>query len=454
MLRLLFFSVILSLLSGCAAMKQQERQQKFSALYHKAQYQQAAEFQLESKNSQTNDPEDLLITLQAATALRYADDITQSNLLFDQAENILKQHHQKILLNKSVSTLSSILVNDAVLDYSGTSYDGIMLNTYKALNFWQSGNKAYARVEFNRALDRQRRAKALFKAEIKQQQQAISKKGGNYARNTNNPKVTQLVKRAYSNLYNFQAYPDFVNPFSTYLAGLFYLHDGDYAKAVDVLKEAHGMLPTQAIVEADFKLAQALQQGEPDPQKYAWIIFENGSAPLKTEFRIDLPLFILSRNAFYTGIALPKLVLQKNAHPFLNINTLDESSRTQPLASMDNVIQTDFKKRYPWIVSRALISAIAKTTAQYIAQKQLGPWGGLAASLLQLATTSADIRIWSALPKEFQIAKIKLPSDNLIRISVPNKAATHIKLEANKNQLIYIKIPKSYSPITYNSFVL
>ena len=456
---LVLLALALALTSGCASMHQRKQLEAFNQLYGAAQYQQAADSQIDLKSSDAADPEDLLVTLQAATALRYTQKFEQSNSLFDQSEDILKHHNQQMLLGKTGSTLGSIMLNDAALNYTGTTYDGIMANTYKALNFWQLGNKPLARVEFNRALDRQRRAKEHFASEIAQQQRAISEKqaqdGIDYQKNLNNPNIDRMLRQSYSNLYNFAAYPDFVNPFTTYLAGLFFLHDGDYAKAVDILKEAYGMLPKQATVRDDFIHAQKMRQGTQLTEKYTWVIFENGMAPIKEEFRIDLPTFLLSRHVYYTGIALPKLVLQDPAYAYLSIQTEFQSTvQTKALASMDRVIQSEFKKQYPWIVSRALMSALLKTTAQYFAQQQLGPWGGIAASLFQLATTSADIRIWSALPKEFQIAKISTPSNGKINITTPDNQTLQLTLETQQNHLIYIKIPRYHAPIVYDILVM
>lgn len=450
---LLSLSLILS--SGCASMNQRKQLEAFNRLYSSAQYQQAADSQIDLKSSDETDPEDLLVTLQAATALRYAQQFEQSNTLFDQSEAILKQHNQRLLLGETASTMGSIMFNDAVLDYTGTAYDGIMTNTYKALNFWQLGNKPLARVEFNRALDRQRRAKEHFAQEIAQQQQAIAAKqardGIDYQKNLNNSEIDRILHKSYSNLYNFAVYPDFINPFTTYMAGLFFLYDGDYAKAVDILKEAYGMLPEQTVVQDDFIYAQKMAQGAQPSGKYVWVIFENGMAPKKEEFRIDLPTFLFSRHVYYVGIALPKLTLQNSAYPYLRVQSNPRQAvQTKPLASMDRVIQTEFKKQYPWIVSRALMSALVKTTAQYFAQQQLGPWGGIAASLFQLATTSADIRIWSALPKEFQITKITTPEDGRIDIFTPDNQTIQLTLEPQQNHLIYIKIPKYQARIAYD----
>ncbi len=450
----LFLLSLSLLLHGCASMRQREQLEAFNKLYSHGLYEQAATTQVALQSSQTAAPEDLLYSLEAGTAFRYAHQLKQSNTQFDQAEAILKYHNQQKQLGKTVDSIGSILVNDALLDYSGTIYDGIMINTYKALNFWQQGDYQNARVEFNRALDRQRRAKEHFSKEISNHKQALAQKqaqdGINYQKNLNNPRIAQIIRKSYSNLDKFAAYPDFINPFTTYLAGLFFLHDGSHNKAADLLKEAYGMTPKQSVIKDDFIYAQKRANGAQIDHKYVWIIFENGMAPIKQEFRVDLPIFLLTRHVSYTGIALPKLRLQAPAYPYLNIELKpNKVYQTQFLASMDRVIQTEFKKQYPWIVSRALLSAMVKTTAQYYAQQQLGPWGGIIAGLMQLATTAADLRIWSALPKEFQIAKISTPKDGKLNISPPNQPKLSIQLSPHKNYLLYIKIPMTNAPMTY-----
>src|SRR3546814_2844605 len=69
----------------------------------------------------------------------------------------------------------AVLVNDNVMPYSPAVYDTVMLNTYKALNFWQQGDYDNARIEWNRTDDRQRRASEHFESEIDKQRDEIKK---------------------------------------------------------------------------------------------------------------------------------------------------------------------------------------------------------------------------------------------------------------------------------------
>jgi len=64
----------------------------------------------------------------------------------------------------------------------------------------------------------------------------------------------------------------------------------------------------------------------------------------------------------------------------------------------------------------------------------------LGASLLQYATTSADLRTWSLLPKNFQAAVVDAPSDNQLVIESQGFAQPiTVDVEAGKNSIVYVK---------------
>lgn len=466
----LSFLLILSL-SGCTSAIQKKKFATFNDLYASGQYQEAATVEVKEKS----EVKDLLPALQAAAALRYAREYNQSSLLFDQCESLIKEHNEQLLVANSAATLGSVLINDTIRDYQGTEYDGIMVNTYKALNFWQEGNSALARVEFNRALDRQRRAKERFATEIKKQKVDLEKKqeqenakaearakmnkNGEKAnvpamdinKNVNNPEIDKILQEKYSSLYEFKTYPDFINPFTTYMASLFFMSEKEYSKAATLLKETYGMVGDNETVQDDFLTIEKKLDGQKNNIPHTWIIFENGLGPEKEEFRIDLPILLFTDKVKYSGIALPKLKFRDQAYQDLTIVSNGQSlCKTSLLASMDRVVQTEFKKKYTATVTRAVVSTLVKTYGQYLAQKQFGDIGGFAAAIFQGLTTSADIRIWTALPKEFQIAKIQTPDNGKLVLETPTGDKINITVSPDKNTLVFVKIPKTGAKVVHD----
>jgi len=303
-------------------------------------------------------------------------------------------------------------------------------------------------VEFNRALDRQRRAKEAFAEEIAATKEQLNKrkgKEGSLARQSaENPEVRKVISQRYPALDAFEAYPDFVNPFTTYMAGVFFNLVGDPAKAVTFLKESAGMVPENKYIAEDLALAENILDGRAVLEDMVWVVFENGLGPAKEEFRIDIPLFVATDKVKYVGIALPKLVFREQASSNLSIRAGNASYSTQMVANMDRVIQTEFEKDFKGILTRAIISATSKAIAQYAIQKNEDSSAQLASLLVaaySYATTAADVRIWTTLPKNFQVTRFAIPENRKISVTPAGLAPFDVEIPPCKNAIVYIKIP-------------
>ncbi len=452
----LFFSVLVLLLSGCAP---KEAMMKTNGFIANGNYREAAlHANSEIDEGDRYDIDNLLWNLEGGSALLFAQENNASIELFDESEALMKYHREQILASDITQTMLSTLVNDTTRPYIGSEYDGIMSNTYKAINYMYLGDMDSARVEFNRAIDRQRRAKVHFAELITKEREAIKYKEDQES--TDSRKiygsdsmeyllVNHRIKQNYPSLYAYEPYPDFINPMTTYLAGIFAMADGDYNKAYTLLKESYGMMSDNSDVAADFQEVESiLQSGEKSQNPMVWMIFENGQAPILKEWRIDLPVFIVSNHINYISVALPKLVERKNAFEYLSLEIDNEEYiRTKHLSSMDRVIKTEFEKEYDIILKRAILSVAVKTAIQYSLQQQgssqnsIGSILGLVAAVYQVATTQADTRIWSSLPKEFQLARFSRPDDGKIKlVSSDGRLISEIEIPQSDYTLIYVKI--------------
>jgi len=443
--RFFLFILLLPVFAGCNAPKSQLG--TFDGYFNGSDYEKSIEF-AQSKISKSKNPkkEDLLWTLQLGTVERLKQNLRESNNHFDRSEEMLNFFDYQ---NTTADSVAAIAVNENVIPYLGEEYDGIMVNTYKALNFMALGENDQARIEFNRALDRQRRAKEKFAGEIKKLQNELDKEqqkeGSQAKKNVDNPEINQLITDRYPGLYEFEAYPDFVNPFTTYIAGVFFNLVGDHSKAATFLKESYGMVSDNDYVARDLAVTEQVLDGKAELKDTVWVIFENGMGPVKEEARIDIPLFIASDQVKYFGIALPILVFREQAYPYLSIKSGDKSYNTQIVANMDRVVQTEFSKDFKGILTRAIMSATAKVIAQYALNKKDDTSPkiiSLLATVYSYATTAADVRIWTTLPKNFQVARLPIPPDRLITISPPGGESFPVEIPACKNAFVYVRIPR------------
>ena len=344
----LILFTVLTLVFGCNAPK--DNLKKFNTFYETGDYTNCEIF-AKSKLKKRTPPggEDLLWAVQLASIERIMHSDSNSTELFDKAEDMLKYYDEQ---NKIVDAIGSTAVNDNFVAYKGEEYDGVMINTYKAISFMNEKKTDLARVEFNRSLDRQRRAKEKFVEEINKFKSAADKKKSEnplVKSSIDNPKVAEVLKQKYPDLSEYTAYPDFVNPFATYLAGLYFRVNGEYEKAVDLFKESYGMVPSNQYVADDLAEVETILDKTTTPQSTVWIIFENGLGPVKDEFRLDLPLFIATNQVKYVGIALPRLRLREEAYPSLAVEANSVTYNTSVIADMDSVIKAEFDKDFPAI---------------------------------------------------------------------------------------------------------
>ena len=463
------FLVLALLVCGCNAPK--NALNKFDASFHSealgsSGFSNAVKL-AKSGISKDKNPkkEDLLWSMQLGSIERINKNYAKSNEYFDKSDDMLNYFDYQ---NKTLDSTAAIATNENIVPYVGEEYDGIMVNTYKALNFMALGKEDNARVEFNRAFERQQRAAENFANEIRKLKDEIDKEDTKddspLKDNVDNPEIQKLIQEKYSNLFAFKAYPDFVNPFTSYIAGVFFDLIGDYQKAASFLKEAYGMVSDNDYIGQDLVLTEQVLDGKKKFRNIVWVIFENGMGPVKEEFRIDVPLFIdkrrdrgKARDFKYVGIALPRLVFRDEAFPCLMVEAQGQNYKTQQVADMDRIIETEFQKDFKGILTRAIISATSKTVAQFaLSNKGSGKtqFASLLVAAYSFATTAADVRIWTTLPKNFQVARLDIPEDRLIKISPPGGQSFKVEIPPCNNSIVYVKIPfrqakPVYDIITY-----
>lgn len=459
----------LLMLTGCQTLSSKQHLDSYNQLFASGQYDQAAQLALQSGAiNEQGESRDLLWSLQAGTALSASGRFAFSTRVFEHAETLMKQEDTESLGRKGLEKVTATLINNNLNRYSPTVYDGVMVNTYKALNNIFLRDLQSARIEFNRAADRQRRAEETFKARIAEQKQKMSA-AQQQARGHNGQPAPmdfdksrkaseQTIYQHFPELKEWQAYPDFVNPYTDYLHGLYFMLASadreDYGKARQSLRRVAGMTPANSAVKTDLTVIENLRRGTWRKQRLnpaVWVIFENGEGPKIDETLIPLPLYLLNDKVEYAQIALPKLQPRQRAYPYLEVYAGDRRlGRTELLASLDRVIQTEFKREFPLKVTEAIASTLTKAYLQYQARKEGGLAGSLLAGVYQAVTTRADTRSWTSLPKEVQVARLRKPANGQLRLTAPGLAKPlEVQLPDTPFTLVYVRATTPGSPPVY-----
>jgi hypothetical protein len=415
----------LGTLASCASPVSRQDRANFEGTLDAGDYRTAATI-AESAGQITPDghTQNIVWSLNAGEALFESGDMKAAIPVFDQTEQLAQTDD----LDKM----------HAAIDYRYTTYDGVMTNVYKAMAFLGEGDRDGARVEFNRAEDRQRKAEEHFQREAAYAA-AHNQAAGNpqFAAVMASAQQNQDYANATSSLTALAVYAPFENPFATYLGGIFFVSQGDYGKGMDRLRRAAVVLGPDSPAAADVIWAQqahrAARRGTVKPQ--VWVVFENGQSATYHEMRLVLPMV--------TGqpmtLALPVLAQNAPAYAALQVTAGTTAVQTAPAGSFDAVMASEFNRRRPVILAEAVAEVLVKNVTSEVAQQSKNPWLQLASTIVANVST-ADTRSWIGLPKEFQAVRIDVPADgHLLLAAAGGQPIGEATVPTDKSSIVWVK---------------
>ena len=387
-------------------------------------------------------PKNVLDHLDAAESWHLVGNLDRSNSHYDAAEQALKEVETENGALSGAKTVGAVLYNDTSLDYVPSPGESILINLEKALSFWQLGDTDNARVELNRADDRTRRAVERYSAEIETAQQEAQKKNASYA---NDSGVTGGVSSRFPEMRQWEPYKEFILPAATYLKALYFSRLGtdrsDGSAASTLYKRLGDIVGAHPIL--DLERAESARGKVCPKNNCVWVLVEHGLGPVLNERRFDIPIPTTS-GLIAVSLALPHLVTRTNFDevPFA-IRYDGKPLNPAIFSSMDRVVETEFTKRFPAIVTRAVVSSTIKAIAQHETNKNVdNPFAGLVVNLVSLATTSADIRMWRSMPSRWSLARVNIQKDAQLIVETAEGPVT-IDLPTKTSSLIYIKAPNN-----------
>lgn len=467
--RLLLVLGGVALVAGCSTFEQRDQMASFNAAYISGDYQTALQaVSPQVDESHRGDTEsNVLERLHQGEMYLLTGQYSKAVSAYDLAEDGMKHLDTEGVLQKAADGFMAVMVNDSVRDYKVLMSEAVLVNTYKGLAFLAEGNQAYARVEFNRANDRTRRAVDYFHKEISEQQAALRKEardGDSNAAAVRNSLGSEGLQAAVTNHYGavsgWSVFPQFIVPASTYLYGLYFLanaSDGsDAERAATALKRVADMQPESTVLKADAELAVNLAAGKQklsDLPPQVWVMYENGLGPVLEESRFSVPILITQGHQLvtgYFGIALPKYTERSAVPGTLGVvDSAGDAKHTERISDMGRVVRTEMKERFAGILTRAVTSAVIKAALQREATKQFGLVGQIGAFAFAAATTQADLRSWQALPDHWQAARINRPESGILTLSGSNgEALGQVEIPQQPFTLVYVKRPALSAPAT------
>ena len=426
--------------TGCQTYEQQN---KVIGYWHQGDLTNAVTEATKEAEANADNKDAIIWRLEQATALRAAGKYADSNKAFDQAQAKIDDYSQKAKVRVGQEA-GALLSNQANLDYEGRSYDGIMLNTYRALNYLALGQPDNARPEIIRAYQRQQDAVEDNKRRIEKVQAETEKSKDKAKVNQaqDNPRFQSQLQNSMTNINDIKVYADYVNPFTVYLDGLYFMVNAsdasDLERAHKSLERAASFVPDNDYLKQDLATVNDLVNAKSMPPT-TYVIFETGCAPIRDQVRIDIP--ILVSKVSYIGAAFPTIKPQGDFQHALTISANGTNYNCQTVCSMDSIVALDYKNELPIVITKTIAATVTKAVAAYAANQAAQQAGGdlaglfmqLGTAALQMAVNIADTRTWTTLPKEFQVCRLPTPADGKLQLSTPNNMSVAIALDGVMN---------------------
>ncbi|HHT9114432.1 MAG: hypothetical protein HZC52_03395 [Planctomycetes bacterium] len=468
LLRVVFPVFIMSLLgAGCASYTAQT--QKVSQRWDMGNFQAAAIQITQEADKRGNSKDAIIWRLEQGAVLRAAERFEESNLAFDKAEELVNKYEEAAKMSVSREALATV-TNLTTLPYEGFAYDKIMMNTYKALNYLQMGDSEKARVEFNRAFQRQDDAVHINTKRIEKAIEEGNKQNYNVdlAKVNRDGKFKSQFDNYYGDLDQFKAYAVYVNPLTVYLDGLYFMThatgSSDLERSRKSFERVLGMIGENKYIRQDMETLQQVVNGKPISAT-TYVFFETGQSPEREQIRIDLPLFIITPGVPYVGAAFPKLKYRTDYISALNVSHDGKTEAALLLSNMDAVVAREFKNELPTIITKTLIASAIKAGATYGAYAGATDGGRknagaglavlIAGALYQVAMNQADLRTWTTLPKEFQFCRIPTPADRKIELDHPYSGRkTPVVIDEGVVNVVWVKSVNRNSPVSVMQFKL
>lgn len=438
----------------------------------------------------SDDDDRLLWQLERASALRALGTAAESSAEFEHAAKTAEHWDETPDVQLSAEALAA-LTNLSALPYRGRSSDLIMLHTYRALNFLETDKPDSARVALNAAYQAQRDAVERNEKNIRDAQEEAKKNSVNVASLSAQSGLDKQLAEQEKALSEVRVLADYVNPFTTWLHGVFFLHAGtdgsDAERARVSLSRVAEMYPENGYVAEDLKLAE---RGVPAKEQLTYVVFESGLAPIIGTVRVDTMLPIPTGRGNFTptpvSIALPKLVLSDERKywglfPIISggYSKGDATARRVPALSangiaaeeicdMNSVVRTEFDNAYPAVLTRTLVpaflksaaSAAANAVALEYARRNSNAGGALvalatiaASSVYTYASSGADVRCWQTLPQNFSVVRMKTPASRRITVEVAGRSR-EIALLPGEVNLVCVKTTNERGPLAVSQSVL
>ena len=391
---------------------------------------------------------EVLVRLERGKLLQDMGLFSQSTADFNKCDQKIAEFEGRAVVSasKAAAEAGSLLVNEQVMPYEGEDFEKILMHAFDALNYLMLGNLMDARVEVRKSYALQETLSAKHASELKKAEEQSWSQGWQSA-------------FAQADAYQYDAtrakaaaaYSVYHNAFASYVSALVYELDGEPDEAYIDLKKAILAAPNSASIQADLiRLARALNYKDdladwerrfgprPAVPKQAvdvFLIFSHGLAPYKQALNLPIPT-----NRGLVFASLPVYGFSPASVYAAEIEASGLRATSSTVFDTDAVAARTLLDAFPIIFAKQSARAYLKAKALSSLDEHQGDLGAFIGMVYSLVTERADLRAWSTLPKQIQVARVFLPRSTagLTVRALPTGEKTYVPIPAGASHLVIL----------------
>lgn len=337
-------------------------------------------------------------------------------------------HRSEELYTLSISkTAASLAVSEDMTDYEGEEHERVLIPIFSSLSFFSVGNLSAALVEIRRAYN------LISKLKLDSDSKVLRIDGFPFF-------ISGLLYESNANWD--AAIIEYRKALKFYKTDQWPSHGVDRLVADSLWRvaEFRGRSEiTKELEESGFRkpkdtLSERLAQGE------VILIFESGQSPIKVAR--DYPI---DHGTGVVNISFPAYQAITRSNPSVRISCDGrECEKTSKASDVAVLAERALEHRRLKDIAKMTARLIVKQGSREAARKHLGELGGFAVMLANAATERADTRSWTLLPENIQIARVTVPPEQTVKLTVDSQNTIEgkswsVKVPAGKKKLLRVR---------------
>jgi uncharacterized protein len=407
--------------------------------------------------------DEILIRLERGMILQNLGRFEQSSEEFEKAAGKIKEVDDRAVISagKTATQAGTLLINEQIMPYEGHDFEIILLHALNAMNYLMKGDLEGARVEVRQSYERQTQLSEKHEKELQDAQKDTHSADWESS-------FVKADRQGYEDLKEKagSVYGVYHNAFASYISALVYELNGESDDAYIDTKKAFDAYPSCPSLQRDLiRLSRKIgfrQDQDLWEKKFGnaikieknaidvFVVFSYGMAPYKAPLTLpiptaqgfvfaSLPVYQFSPSVIHGGRVIAGSMIEETSTVF----------------DVDAVAARNLLDDFPIIFTKQIVRSYLKARMTSRLAKDHGVGGAIFGTLFSAITERADLRSWSMLPKQIQVARLFVPrSTKDISVEcVPGQTPSSVQIpQGASHVIVYCRATENGLAIYTKSF--